>query len=61
MNIGRLLFKVPHDLRKIFRNYEGISKKLINKKWFLIFNTMRLNEPLRPKYIKFKSKDRKMQ
>ena len=32
MNIGKVLFKVPYDLGKIFRNYGRISKELINKK-----------------------------
>ena len=37
MNIEKVLFKVTHDLRKIFRNYETISKKFINKKWSFDF------------------------
>ena len=28
MSIGRILFEVPYDLKKTFRNYEEISKKL---------------------------------
>ena len=51
MNIGKVLFKVPHDLTKIFRNIERISKKFINKKWSLIFNKMCLNVHLWPKFI----------
>ena len=57
MNIGKVLFKVPHDLRKIFKNYERISKKLMNKKWSLIFNTVCQHEPLWFKYTRIKILD----
>ena len=42
MSIGRTLFEVSYKMRETFRNYEKVSKKLINKELYLIFNLYKL-------------------
>ena len=49
-NIGRILWNFPVSLRKLFRQLENNSKKLINKEWFYKFNEICLNEELWPTY-----------
>ena len=49
-NIGRILWNLPASLRKLFRQLENNSKKLINKEWSYKFNEICLNEELWPTY-----------
>jgi len=52
-----VLNHISTDTRKIFRNLEKKSKKLISLKSHLNFNIICLNENLLPKYTNFKLHD----
>ena len=44
MTYGEEIHSLPEDLRKLFRKYENINKKLINVKWSIEFNSLCLKE-----------------
>ena len=50
MAYAALLHNLPPDLRAILRNYENVSKKLINVKWSIEFNSICLDENILPNY-----------
>ena len=50
MAYATLLHKLPPELRTIFRKYENLSKKLINVKWSIEFNSICLQENILPNY-----------
>ena len=44
MSYAKLLHSVPDGLRKLYRQYENVSKKLINTKWSIEFNSTCIKE-----------------
>ena len=44
MTYAEELYLLPEELRKLFRKYERINKKLINNKWSIEFNSLCLKE-----------------
>ena len=56
-NIGRILWNLTASLRKLFRQLENNSKKLINKEWSYKFNEICLNEELWPTYTTIRHHD----
>ena len=40
MSYAEVLYTVPEELRRLFREYERIAKKLINLKWSNEFNSL---------------------
>ena len=57
MSYAQLLHTVPEGLRKLYRQYENVSKKLINTKWSIEFNSICLKEDLQPNYSRIKHHD----
>ena len=57
MSYAQLLHSIPEALRKLYREYENVSKKLINTKWSIEFNSICLKEDLQPKYSRIKHHD----
>ena len=49
-NYGDLLHLVDEELRRLYRRYESISKKLIKCKWSKTFNGICLKENILPTY-----------
>ena len=45
-----LLYRVPDELRKEFRKYEKISKKVQNLEWSRRFNSSCIKESMLPDY-----------
>ena len=45
------LLCAPTELRRIFRSYEDVSKKIINSKWSKTFNIVCLKENIVPHYV----------
>ena len=52
-----LLETLPDELKKLFRQYEVVRKKLINIKWSLEFNSICLKENILPNYSRIKHHD----
>ena len=52
-----LLHTVPEPLRKLFRKYEGVSKKLHNNQWSINFNVTCLKEDILPKFSRIRHQD----
>ena len=52
-----LLYQVPEELRRTFRLYESVNKKLINLKWSIVFNSTCLKENILPNYSKIRHHD----
>ena len=46
MSYGSILNQAPVDLRRILRTKEGILRKMINKKWSIIYNEKCIKENL---------------
>ena len=57
MTYIELLHQVPEELRRTFRLYESTSKKLINLKWSITFNTTCLKENILPNYSRIRHHD----
>ena len=57
MSYANLLHSIPEELRKLYREYENISKKIINTKWSITFNSMCLKENLQPNHSRIKHHD----
>ena len=57
MSYGSILNQAPVDLRRILRTKEGILRKMINKKWSIIYNEKCIKENLVPKFSNFIFKD----
>ena len=57
MSYAQLLHSIPEGLRKLYRQYENVSKKLINTKWSIEFNSICLKENLQPNYSRIKHHD----
>ena len=50
MIYGNLLNNLSLDNKMKYRNLENLNKKLIKKKWSVVFNTTCLNNKILPKY-----------
>ena len=50
MSYAEVLYTVPEELRRLFREYERIAKKLINLKWSNEFNSLCKKENILPNY-----------
>ena len=50
MIYGDLLNNLNINNKRKYRNFENLSKKLIKKKWSVVFNTTCLNNKILPKY-----------
>ena len=46
MSYGQLLHSIPEGLRRAFRKYESISRKLLNIKWSTEFNSICIKEDI---------------
>ena len=57
MTYGEVLHSIPEELRRIFRRYETINKKLINVKWSIEFNSLCLKENILPNYSRIRHHD----
>ena len=57
MSYAQLLHCIPEGLRRLYRQYENVSKKLINTKWSIEFNSICLKENLQPNYSRIKHHD----
>ena len=54
---SQLLYSVPEELRKLYRKYENVSKKIINTIWSIEFNSICLKENIRPQHSRIKHYD----
>ena len=54
---GEEIYSLPEDLRKLFRKYENVNKKLINIKWSIEFNSTCLKENILPNYSRIRHHD----
>ena len=50
MNYANLLHTVPEGLRRVYRKYESLCKKLINNEWSAKFNSICLQEKILPNF-----------
>ena len=50
MSYAKLLHNVPDGLRRLYRKYENVSKKLINTKWSIEFNSTCIKENMLPNF-----------
>ena len=50
MSCAEVLYTVPEELRRHFREYERIGKKLINLNWSIEFNSICKKENILPNY-----------
>ena len=57
MSYVELLHSVPDELRRVFRRYETIRKKLINIKWSCEFNSICLKENILPNFSRIRHRD----
>ena len=57
MTYGQLLHSVPEGLRELYRRYENISKKLIQTRWSIVFNTTCLDKDVLPNYSRLRHHD----
>ena len=57
MTYGQLLHTVPEGLRELYRRYENISKKLIQTRWSIVFNTTCLDKDVLPNYSRLRHHD----
>ena len=57
MSYVQLLYTVPEELRKLYRTYESLEKKLINNKWSLEFNSICIKENILPNYSRIRHHD----
>ena len=57
MSIGELVFKLPRQQRKTFRQIEATTRKLVKAENALVFNETAIKENLLPNYTKIKSND----
>ena len=49
-NYGSLINQMDDKIKRMIRDYERISKSVINKKWSITYKKMCLKENLMPKY-----------
>ena len=57
MSYAEVLYTVPEELRRLFREYERIAKKLINLKWSNEFNSLCKKENILPNYSRLRHHD----
>ena len=57
MSYIELLHAVPEPLRKLFRKYESVSKKLHNNQWSINFNVACLKEDILSKFSRIRHQD----
>ena len=57
MNIGNLIYHLPEQLKRLIRNIEKTSRKVINAKLAIGFNRKCLIENLLPKYTDIRTHD----
>ena len=57
MTYAQLLHAIPENLRCLYRQYENVSKKILNNKWSNEFNSICLTENILPNYSHIKHYD----
>ena len=57
ISYAQLLHSIPEGLRRLYRQYENVSKKLFNTKWSIEFNSICLKENPEPNCSKIKHHD----
>ena len=57
MSYAEVLYTVPEELRRHFREYERIVKKLINLNWSIEFNSICKKENILPNYSRLRHHD----
>ena len=57
MDFGNLIFNIPEELRKTFRQLESKEKKIIKSKWSKTFNDVCLKENIMPTFSKIRHHD----
>ena len=50
MIYGNLLNNLDETSKRNYRKFESLSKKLLNKKWSVVFNTTCIENNILPKY-----------
>ena len=58
MSYAEKLQIIPEELRRVFRKYENIRKKLINIKWSSEFNSICLKENIMPNFSRIRHHNR---
>ena len=57
MDFGNLLYRVPVELRKLYRKLESTDKKIIRNKWSMTFNNVCLKENIMPTFSRIRHHD----
>ena len=57
MSCAEVLYTVPEELGRHFREYERIGKKLINLNWSIEFNSICKKENILPNYSRLRHHD----
>ena len=57
MSCAEVLYTVAEELRRHFREYERIRKKLINLNWSIEFNSICKKENILPNYSRLRHHD----
>ena len=57
MSYASLLYKIPEELRRLYRKYEAYCKKEVNNEWSKKFNEICLQEDILPNYSRIQLRD----
>ena len=57
MSYASLLYKIPEELRRLYRKYEAYCKKEVNNEWSKKFNEICLQEEILPNYSRIQLRD----
>ena len=57
MAYAQLLHQIPEQLRRLYRNYESLRKKIIQNNWSMKFNEICLQEGILPNFTRIRHHD----
>lgn len=57
MDIGRLIYNLPHDVKNTIRKTEKTQKKLVKNQSAMVFNQTCLQENILPTYTNIRTHD----